>query len=532
VSSVWALANNLRLLNIATTGGTTTLNGILNNCFNINASGSANVNITGAQTLVTTSATAGILSVADNAAVAISGTLDLSTATTSTYGGTINLNGGVFTLAGIKKTNTASASALNFNGGTLQLSTSGTLAATGNTTFNVLSGGAVIDTKSNTTRLDQSLLSGTANDGGLKKLGSGNLILGGVNTYTGATTVAAGTLSLASAGTIDNSSSINVASGAVLDLSAKSSYHILSGQTVKGVGNLNIGAGKTITVDSGAHWAPGNSIGINSVTGNLSLAAGSSTDVELGTASGSKLAANSSLANDRTTVTGALVLGGTLNLKNNADAGSLGNAGAGSYLIFAGATSVTGKFNNIVDVTNFHAAVDSTSTAGSVYVDLNHYADAAFAEVSGGELTQVSATQYTLSLGTFNVNSDTHTATITLDNVLHDAIYQDLLSGGFDVTGKGDFNLIGFDSTLSSIASGTNITLTVSFNTGGATEGMHYGTLLFNPTSVNTSGTASLTQVSLGLEFEVVPEPATWSMIVGGLGVMALAQRARRRMSR
>ena len=106
------------------------------------------------------------------------------------------------------------------------------------------------------------------------------------------------------------------------------------------------------------------------------------------------------------------------------------------------------------------------------------------------------------------------------------------MSGGFDVSGQGAFTLNGFDGTVSSITSGSNVSMTVSFDTHSMTSGTYTGSILFNPTSVNTSGTSSLSQESLGVEFEVVPEPATWSMIVGGLGMMAFVQRARRRMSR
>jgi autotransporter-associated beta strand protein len=52
----------------------------------------------------------------------------------------------------------------------------------------------------------------------LSKSGSGTLTLSGSNSYTGATTVAAGTLSLASAG-INDASSVSIGAGAVLNLS-------------------------------------------------------------------------------------------------------------------------------------------------------------------------------------------------------------------------------------------------------------------------------------------------------------------------
>jgi len=56
----------------------------------------------------------------------------------------------------------------------------------------------------------------------------------------------------------------------------------------------------------------------------------------------------------------------------------------------------------------------------------------------------------------------------------------------------------------------------------GAVFGIHYAT--------TADGTGVGNDVVLTLQ--TIPEPATWSMIVGGLGMMAFMQRARRRMTR
>jgi autotransporter-associated beta strand protein len=148
----------------------------------------------------------------------------------------MNLNGGSLTAAEISTGNAGAAQReLNLNGGTLVAGADNTNFIHDLSTANVQSGGAIIDSAAYTVSVNQDLLGG-ADDGGLTKLGSGTLYLNGVNTYTNATAVSAGTLG--GSGTI---------AGAV-------------------------------TVAPGARLAPGTAlIGTLTINNSLSLAAGSST---------------------------------------------------------------------------------------------------------------------------------------------------------------------------------------------------------------------------------------------------------------
>jgi autotransporter-associated beta strand protein len=111
----------------------------------------------------------------------------------------------------------------------------------------------------------------------LVKSGTFKQTLAGTHTYTGNTTIKAGTLALTSTGSIAESAKIIVgdtgSSGAELDVTAKTAFAIGDSQTLAGIGTVNIGAGKTVTIE-GTH-APGNSAGIQSITGNLSYATNS-----------------------------------------------------------------------------------------------------------------------------------------------------------------------------------------------------------------------------------------------------------------
>ncbi|VVE37651.1 autotransporter-associated beta strand repeat-containing protein [Pandoraea anhela] len=103
-------------------------------------------------------------------------------------------------------------------------------------------------------------LSGT---GGLTKSGTAKLTLGGSNTYAGPTSINAGTLALGAGASLNASGSVNVASGATLDLSAGNGTQIIG--TIHGAGTVNIGALVTEIGGTGNDTFSGNLTGMGSV---------------------------------------------------------------------------------------------------------------------------------------------------------------------------------------------------------------------------------------------------------------------------
>lgn len=137
-----------------------------------------------------------------------------------------------------------------------------------------LSGSAIpmIDTGA----LNATINSELAGTQGFNKIGAGTLTLGSANSYSGDTTIKAGTLKLGASGAIASSASIVVgdggSSGVVLDTTDKSGFTIGDSQTLKGIGQVNVGAGKTLTIE-GTH-SVGNvgtngGVGTQSVAGNI-----------------------------------------------------------------------------------------------------------------------------------------------------------------------------------------------------------------------------------------------------------------------
>jgi T5SS/PEP-CTERM-associated repeat protein/autotransporter-associated beta strand protein len=190
--------------------------------------------------------------------------LSLSYSTSST--GICNLNGGTLQTSSITKG--SGSATFNWSDGTIRnynASTDLTVNGTNNLSLKLAANGThafYIDAGRKGTI--SAILSDATSGGTLEKQGAGLLTLSGANTYTGGTTIAAGTLALSSAGSLA-STPIDVKSGATFDVSVKKGYSLAAGKTLTGsgtiVGDLSV---------SGIH-APGNSTGIETVKGNYSL---------------------------------------------------------------------------------------------------------------------------------------------------------------------------------------------------------------------------------------------------------------------
>jgi outer membrane autotransporter protein len=143
------------------------------------------------------------------------GTLTLapSAAGGNTYAGGTTIDQGVLAASADNALGAASGG-MTFNGGTLQLGSSFNLS--GPRPVSIAAGGGTIDTQGFESTITQNI-TGT---GALTKAGSGDLVLDGINTFSGGTTVAAGTLAVGDASTpgaaLGGGGAVNVASGAAL----------------------------------------------------------------------------------------------------------------------------------------------------------------------------------------------------------------------------------------------------------------------------------------------------------------------------
>ncbi|WP_447930163.1 autotransporter-associated beta strand repeat-containing protein [Sphingopyxis fribergensis] len=220
------------------------------------------------------------------------------------------------------------AGGLTFAGGTLR--TTASFASARNSS---LTGAGTILTDAGTSFALRGVMSGA---GSLTKSGAGTLTLSGNNSYSGATSVNAGTLRI--------NGDQSAATGLVT---------VASGATLGGNGTI----GGNVNVLNGGILAPGNSPGTLNINGDLSLAGGSVLNFEFGEAgvAGGPL-------NDLVNVGGNLTLDGTINV--NVSTG--GNFGGGLYRVFNYGGSLTDNGLALGSMPPGSNVTVQTSVAGQV----------------------------------------------------------------------------------------------------------------------------------------------------------------------
>ncbi len=157
------------------------------------------------------------------------GTVSGGATTVTGAAGITTQNNGTTTVGGVATIGTLSGGTANLNGATSAITT--------------LSGGTVNLGASTALTVSAGTYAGGVSGGGsLTKAGSGTLTLTGANSYTGSTTVSAGTLSLhaASGAALANTSSLTIDSGATVSLGAASQIAATANLTLAG-GTLALG---------------------------------------------------------------------------------------------------------------------------------------------------------------------------------------------------------------------------------------------------------------------------------------------------
>lgn len=231
-----------------------------------------------------------------------------------------------------------------------------TLALAGSTTSNDIQGVIVDNSGSNLTAID--------------KQGSGTWILSGNNTYTGTTTITAGTLQIGSGGTSGNIASASVINGSALEIN-RSDAMTYSG-VISSSGSVTKNGAGTLTLSGG-----------NTYTGNTTINAG---NIQLGAdgviADGSKIDLNG----------GGLITGsgagnsetvGSVDLSENSSI----TLGSGNHtLSFAASSGESWAAGKLLTINGWVGGYDGTAAGGS---DPKIFVGSGSSDLSAGQLAQI-----------------------------------------------------------------------------------------------------------------------------------------------
>ena len=301
--------------------GTTTLSGNITGSGGLKQMGASVLCLTGSNTYNgPTTISAGTLQIGDGGAggsidgtsgVAITNNsnllaFDLSSGTTSVLA-VISGNGGLTqmgpSLLVLTGSNTYSGLTTIASGGTLQIGSGGTTGSIGGTS-SVADNGLLAFDLSNSATFSKSV----TGLGGLTQMGSSILRVSGNNTYSGPTTISAGTLQVGGASALPSLAAVSFSSsGAVLDLFGNSPTL----GTLTGSGTVtNSGGNTTLTLKPPAGSATFGGV-IQNGTGTIALTLSSA---------GTLVLAGSNTYSGQTTITA-----GTLQIDSGGTTGSIGN---------------------------------------------------------------------------------------------------------------------------------------------------------------------------------------------------------------
>jgi fibronectin-binding autotransporter adhesin len=469
--------------------------------------------------------------------------------------------GGTFKASGINLSST--------NYDSISIGAGVTLQASGSGLANVLSAGGNIDPTSTF------LYTGTGTSTLASNRNIGNLTVSGTSGNTGRLTLAsaitaAGTVLVDGSSTLDTSSYVLTAGGGLVLGSSTASALItgtggvvltstsggaVTATVVSGTINSAISSGTaassllktgnstTVVLNGSNSYLGATTISAGQLDVNGSLAAASAVSIASGATLGGSgtvggtVTATSATINGNGLTMGATTLYGTSTLKGYNIASSVTVANGGSTTL-TGTTKVTSGLSVSAGATlNANGTIDGNATVSGLLKGNSTIAGSL--SLTSGTLSTGNSAGITTVGGNFTMDSSSTLVAEVTGTVAGTSYDQLKVSGNVTLAGTLDL------STLSGLTLGETITLID--NTGSGTTTEYFTTIVTSSGTYTVTSNSDYTFTSGSTEYllsyntnsssssygdvtlTVVPEPSTWAMIVGGMGLLTFGQRLRRR---
>lgn len=418
----------------------------------------------------TTPATyAGVISGTGNVVLSTGSTSTLTLAGTNTYTGSTSVRAGNLSVntdanlgaaPGVVTTN-----AVNLNGGTLEVGASFTLDQNRGVTLGASGGSIQVDPTFTLTYNGV-----VAGNGPVNKTGTGTLVLGGENTYTGATTITAGSIQTAITDAIATTSSVIMtdSAGTLLDLNGfDQTIGTLSGGGTTG-GNITLGNATLSVIEGTASTYAGVISGTGGLTKDgsetLTLTGNNTYTGTTFVKSGSLKAGAANVISSLSPVVLANVSGPTFDLNSfNQSIGTLSGGGATGGNIALGSATLTVNQNAPDNYSGIISGPGGLAMNGSAMLTLNGY------NTYTG-VTTVSAG--TLQAGAANVIANTSMLNLADDaTAVFDLNYYDQAIGGLSGGGAsgGNISLGNANLTVNQSSNDTYAGIISDFGSGSVT---------------------------------------------------------------
>ncbi|MGB8166722.1 MAG: autotransporter-associated beta strand repeat-containing protein, partial [Chthoniobacteraceae bacterium] len=428
--------------------------------------------------------------------VTMSGTGTLTLSGANTFTGLTTINSGTVALGSTTALGPAATASVTMTGGTLSLGGNSTTLVDLTGAAGTITAGAGTPTLTINKTAGSSTFSGVLGGGtgtlALTKNGAGTYILSGANTYTGATTVNAGALTVSPTGSLSATTPITVAAGTLtLQNATQTAASLTLGGGAFGTTAAIIDSGTTLTLGGAITYSATNNPNGATIGGPAAIALGAATrTITVGDSTGAfvDLAISNSISGT-----------GTIGL-TKAGNGLLLLSGNNSY---TGATTLSSGVLRATTSANALGGVGSALTLSGGELQLADDAGLIFANnATVGANVQITPDRVTTGAGTTETLGTLSLGAVTLTVAPGARVTSGsagLVFGAATLTGSGTINTnnsvftpaVAATTTLASVGSGTNV---VTLTIGGTGNTIISGAVTTSGASaINKNGTGTLT---------------------------------------